>query len=227
MAAASGVAKQRSSSRRRARRAAAVAAARRRVVLMRSGGRAGGVAGSAGRVRMAEEAMVRVWEACVVKREALRRKVSSVGVIVPLEISSRVFSNSHIDLVDVLGHGGRPEVLLVGLGHVERKRFVLVGVLMYCKWARERGEGERGGHVWLARTWRACRGSSRGRRGSSPGVWDDRSIKVGAGVNRVDASAQLFQNRAHARLVHNRVQCPSQRLAWTLEKHLEQFRDLV
>jgi hypothetical protein len=114
---------------------------------------------------MAEEAMVRVWEACAVKREALRRKVSSVGVIVPLEISSRVFSNSPIDLVDVLGHGGRPEVLLVGLGHVERELFVLVGVLMYCKWARERGEGERGGHVWLARTWRACRGSSRGRRG--------------------------------------------------------------
>jgi hypothetical protein len=98
---------------------------------------------------MAEEAMVRVWEACAVKREALRRKVSSVGVIVPLEISSRVFSNSHIDLVDVLGHGGRPEVLLVGLGHVERELFVLVGVLMYCKWARERWEGERGGHVWL------------------------------------------------------------------------------
>ena len=104
-------------------------------------------------------------EACVVKREALRRKVSSVGVIVPLEISTSVFSNSHIDLVDVLGHGGRPEVLLVGLGHVERELFVLVGVLMYCKWARERWEGERGGHVWLARTWRACRGSSRGRRG--------------------------------------------------------------
>ena len=76
---------------------------------------------------MAEEAMVRVWEACVVKREALRRKVSSVGVIVPLEISSRVFSNSHIDLVDVLGHGGRPEVLLVGLVMLSASFLFLLG----------------------------------------------------------------------------------------------------